>query len=309
VQAGLISGEQAQAIASFEAAHAEAPARRTPLVTEALAYLGGALALAAGLVALGRVWDDMAPATRASWLAVGAVAALVAGAVVRSADPAIRRVGRVLWLVSAGLADAVALVVMLDVLERDGPEAAFWAFAAGSAYAAILYGLRRTGLQQVAIFGAVAPAVGSAAAWAAEAGAPPLANREGSYVGFAILALGIAWLAVGWIRVVEPERVAFVLGSSAGLVGSLIATGDAEIPASVIGLAFALSLLAASVVRRSNVLLGFGAAGTFLMLVSLIVRVFEDTLGVPIALLLSGAVLLVVALGTARLKRVVGSGA
>src|SRR3989304_1563167 len=76
VDASLITSEQAEAIRAFEEVPAEP--RRVPLIAEALGYLGAALALAAGIVALGDSWQDLSDAARLGALG-GAVVVLPVG--------------------------------------------------------------------------------------------------------------------------------------------------------------------------------------------------------------------------------------
>jgi len=62
----------------------------------------------------------------------------------------------------------------------------------------------------------------------------------------------------------------------------------------------------ASVWQRSTPMLIAGAIGLFFYLVSAIVYFLSDSVGTPIALLLSGVVLMGVAVGASRLKRFTG---
>lgn len=64
----------------------------------------------------------------------------------------------------------------------------------------------------------------------------------------------------------------------------------------------AMALLYLSVSFADTVLLGFGIVGLFLFLVQIIEEYLADSLGGPLALLLAGVVLLLVALLAVRLK-------
>ncbi|MDR9452235.1 MAG: hypothetical protein RI637_13580, partial [Acidimicrobiia bacterium] len=62
------------------------------------------------------------------------------------------------------------------------------------------------------------------------------------------------------------------------------------------------ALLAFSVGLRNTMLLGFGAGGIFIFVPQIIFEYFGDTIGVPLALFLTGVVLLGAALLIARLR-------
>ena len=69
-----------------------------------------------------------------------------------------------------------------------------------------------------------------------------------------------------------------------------------------LGLLSAAALLYLSVSFGEIVLLGFGAAGLFIFLVQIIEQYLADGLGGPLALLVVGVALLLVALVVVRLK-------
>jgi len=70
----------------------------------------------------------------------------------------------------------------------------------------------------------------------------------------------------------------------------------------LLGLVTAGVLLTFSVTLRNTILLGFGAAGIFIFVPQIIFEYFGDTIGVPLALFLTGVVLLGGALLVARLR-------
>ena len=75
----------------------------------------------------------------------------------------------------------------------------------------------------------------------------------------------------------------------------------------LLGLVTAFALIAASVWLRENVLLVFGAIGAFGYLVATLKHFFGDSIGMPLVLLTTGAILLVVAFLTMRLRRTPGA--
>jgi hypothetical protein len=60
--------------------------------------------------------------------------------------------------------------------------------------------------------------------------------------------------------------------------------------------------MALSVILNQTVLLGMGVAGLFVYIPATIFEVFGETLGVPVALLITGLILLGVVVVTVRLR-------
>ena len=298
VEAGLITREQAETIGVFEAkrgAVAAPAARRVPLVTEALGYLGAALALGAVVAFLGQKWGEFTRGAHIGILGGGVVLLLIAGWLLRRTDePAFGRLMSVLWFLSAGLA---AATFALLVPENTADERRTLLTGIGtSAYAGALWLFRRWALQLLACFGGVVTLVVGviATGW----GHPPV-----WVFGFAVWGLGAVLLLLGWLGPAKPAFAAYVIGSCALIVGPRVSEQDWML---FLGLATGAALMAVSVAAREAVLLGFGAAAVFGYVTWIAVRFFGDTLGAPLALLVAGIVLLGVAVLTARLRRLTG---
>ena len=179
----LISRKEAEAIRAFERAEA-GPARRVPLVTEALGYLGAALAMAAFVALALPRWTDLLPAWRLAILAVVTVLPLAAGWPMRANDePATQRLAGVLWTLSAaGLAGFLTELLydregaLSQILYDQGSETdvVAWApFAVGvgtGLYARALQVLRPCAPLQVVVFAATLTGVAGAGIWAIDAG-------------------------------------------------------------------------------------------------------------------------------------------
>jgi hypothetical protein len=73
-------------------------------------------------------------------------------------------------------------------------------------------------------------------------------------------------------------------------------------PWPVIGLLAGLGLMAISVRLDQNVLLGLGVAGLFVYIPMIIFEWFGESLGVPVALLIAGVILIGVVVATVRLR-------
>jgi len=293
VAASLITPEEADAIEAFELdrTRRSGPATsRVPLVTEALAYVGGALAAAAAAVLLGDRWGEFTPAVRAISIGVAAAAAFAGGLMLRtSEEPAFVRLSSVLWFVATGLFAWFVVLIEFDVLEQSGRVPILVAGVATSALAGILYAVQRRVLQQVALFAGLLTVAGAS-------------MPEGTPAMLALWTVAVVWIVLGFLGMLDPERAALALGSLVALYVPLAAGlgGDVGI---WLGLATGIALLVTSVARHETVLLGFGAIGVFGYTLGVLARFFGDTAVMPIALLVAGATVLTLAVAYARRSR------
>lgn len=301
VGASLITHEQADRIRTFESGAAErAPAPRIPLVAEALGYLGAALALAAGRLILFRAWEDMATGARLTALGITVAILFVGGLVAgRSGEPAIARLGSVLWALSAAVSIAFLAVLGTDAFHLKDPDALLLVGVGVTVYAGVMYAFRRQSLQQLALFAGFAIIAADVGARLARGDAPWL---EGKWLSFVVWALGIAWALLAWRRVVTPTRTGLVVGSVAALYAGAFVAPDTLRPMLLLCLATAAGIITASVALRQTPLLGIGAVGLFIYTIATITEFFGNELGTPIALLVAGVLLLGVALLATRLR-------
>jgi len=293
VEAGLITREQAEAIEVFEAGPA-APARRVPLVTEALAYLGSALALAAGMAFLGRAWDEIGRGGQLAILAGAAALLWLAGwSLRRQAEPAIARLMSVLWFGSVGFLAAFLALAAPEARENEGALRALFAGIGATIYGGVLWLVRKRSLQLLAGFGGtIALVIGVIlTSWH---------NPPDWVFALAVWALGGMLLALGWREVVTPGFAAIVAGAVAAAIGPTIGGASGML---FVGLATAVGLMAASVGLHQTALLGVGAIAVFVYVTSISQRFFRETLGMPLTLLIAGVALLVLALVSTRLRR------
>ncbi|HEX9716374.1 MAG TPA: DUF2157 domain-containing protein [Actinomycetota bacterium] len=292
VTASLITREQADAILRFETSRRPGAAPRSiPLVTEALAYLGAALALAALFVFLSQAWDDLRVGGRVAVFGVVAAAFFAGGFVLRAnPEPAMHRLGSVLWALSAGFVGGFAAVLALDGFGASDRGGFIAAGAGGSIYAGALYAARRQTFQQAALAaGLVVLAAGLF--WESPGG-----------VGIALVVLGLAWLGLGWLERLEPRRTAFAIGALGLLIGPLFLAEPALAAALVVGVLGSAGLIVASIALRQTVLLGLGTAGLFVYLTWAIGHYLGETIGLPLALLVAGLAAIAVAVVVARIR-------
>ena len=265
--------------------------RHIPLLTEAVGYIGGILVLSGLIAAIGQNWKDFPRGAQLAILVAAALGCLALGWLTRdSVEPAFRRLAAVTWMLSvAGFAGAVAVV---NVIADTSGETIFLTVATSTtAYAALLWWLNRTAVQQVVLYAGVLISAASIIDFT-------VVNAASGVYGITLWAIGVAWLALGWRRTLEPWFVAVPLG----LVTALIAP-------SAIGTQWALFTLGigtAAVVMTLAVLLRFapglwlGAIAMLCYVIAAVVYYFGDSLGVPTALAITGALVLAGAVGVAR---------
>jgi hypothetical protein len=300
---GLLTHDEAERIRAFEL-EGSRPAPRVPLVAEVVAYLGMALASAAGLVLVAQRWMDLTHAERLVGAAAVAVALFVAGWVLRgNAEPAVRRLVGVLWALSVGALAGSVAVLVFD-LPRGSDPASWAVFALGisaGTYAGALRVVRPCVPLQVALYAAALTVLGGLGSWAIDAGWTWLDRRTG-WFGLGVLAVSAAWVGLGYLDRMEPRNAAYLLGAAGAVISPVLMGGPGGFSL-LVGVAVGVALLAASAALRNVGMLALGALGLFGYLVGSIVHFLSDSIGVPFALLLSGIALLLVAIVVMRLRR------
>jgi hypothetical protein len=285
----VISRADADAIAAFESGGTPVPRGRgvTP-VTEALAYLGAALAVAAGGTVVGGEWDGLSTAGRIAvpgtiWLAFFGVGWWIRGAT----SPPQVRLARVLWLLSAAsLGWTVSSVVANGFRAERWP---LWSGAAVVLFAGVLYLARPSTLQQLALVGGmILLAVG-------------LAEDSWTAVGVAFWAIGAAWILLGWRRLLVQPDTASTVGSLLVLMGALLFSIQHEEVGAWLSVLTAACLIGGSVGIRHTTMLVLGAIGLFLSTFGTIQQYVEGTTGIAIGLLVAGVAVLALALIVSRL--------
>ena len=307
-QRSLLGHEQVETIRQFEERERVA-GPRIPLITEVVAYVGAALAVGAVVALVGPHWDDITHGQKLLASALIAVALVVAGAFLRGVEePAVRRLAGVLWtLAIAGMTGFLALVLFdLPAGQDPAPWSAFAIDVTVAVVAAVMLLFLPSTPLLVAMFVGSVTAVLGAWAWAVDAGWTWLEDKT-AWNGVAILVVSLLYLLAGVRDVLRPRMTAMTLGAVGMVVAPLFAM-DPPGFGQLLGVGVAIVLLAASVWQRSTPMLVAGAIGLFFYLVAAIVYFLSDTVGTPIALLLSGVALMGVAVVTARLKRFTGGG-
>jgi hypothetical protein len=290
----VITEAQAEAIAAFESGR-RPPGRRASGVTpvaEGLAYLGGALAVAAAGTALGGRWDEIPPGAHIAIVAAVWLALLMAGWRFRDGpSPALVRLSRVLWLLSAAALAWTAQLVVDEGLELANPPSRLAPGAAMTLYAVALYLARPSTLQQLAVAsGVFLLALG-------------FATDAPTATGFAVWTLGIAWIVLGWRRVLVEPAAAETIGSLLVLLGTIFVAIHQEDVGAWLAVASSAGLIGAGVAIRRTGVMVIGTIALFFSTFATIERYVEGTTGIALGLLVAGAVVSAVALGVWRRGR------
>ncbi|MEA1903716.1 MAG: hypothetical protein U9N56_09345 [Actinomycetota bacterium] len=291
-EAGLITGDEAQRIRVYET---EAHEHELPGWVEPVAYLGAALVAVALFLFGVQVWDRIAIWGQVGLAVVVTIVLLGTGIALRrsGAAPAQRAASFAWFLSIAGVATTTALV-LFDALEVD-PDSAIVMTATVSLTAAVgLYLLARTSLQQIGMAVATVFLISTLPA------VLPLA--EVWMISIVFLAVGVIWLLFTWADILTPPTSGWVLGA---LFMIMVGFGSFEGAAlwSGFGIIVGLALvwLSTRVDRRS--LLGLGVLALIVWIPTTVTNLFEESIAVPVAILITGVVTLTVVLAAVRIGR------
>jgi hypothetical protein len=294
---GRWSGYHAAALLQELDASDEAPPvapqspERAPLgirLAEAAAYAGAVLIGAAGAVIVGQRWEDLGRAGRVAVLA-GITLVLtgvgIAVATVRLGGPAVlRRPEYAVRRRSASTALTIAAATAAGTVGNLVPGSSFLP-AAGTAVLvmACAQWLAPSAVSEV---GSLVSVVLLAGAILDEA------NTSDPAFLLTITAVGLAWAALSWTPVLTVPTLGLALGLSVALWGGGVGAFYGTQPEEGIGIAVLLLLAAgglAGYVRTERWPL---AAAAVVGLALLVFRLTNDSLGAPVALLLTGLLLL-----------------
>ena len=294
VEGGVIDEAAAGRIRRFEAAREKAErgsGDERPTVLEALLYLG-VVVLGVGIFALiAQQWDELESWARVIATSVPVALLLLAGLAMRASDePALRRGGQVAWLVAVAMfAGALAVIINEygpDSRSGDDDRNALLMIAAGTvALSLVLWVASATHPQVVAVAGSLVFLAQALGNWPDDFSEP--------VAGSLLLAMGAAGLALGegrWLTPRASVRFAFAALAIAGPFQAGFG-GERETAFELLTFVVAAGVLALGVVRGSFSLVVVAILGTFAALVTFIFEHFEEQLGAPVALMLSGALL------------------
>jgi hypothetical protein len=296
VAEGVIDRADADAIAAFESARPSARGPRVTPVAEGLAYLGGALAVAAGGTALGGQWSELSTATRIAIAAVIWLSLFVAGWRFRDGpSPPLVRLSRVLWFLSAAALAWTSHLVFEEGFDVDSRSELVASGVAMAVYAGALYLVRPSSLQQLAVAGGLLLL------------AIAFAEDSPTATGFVTWVLGVAWIVLGWRRALVEPGSAATIGSVLVMVGAFfVAIRDEEVGA-WLAVVSSAGLIGAGVGLRHTAVMVIGTIALFFSTFATIEQYVEGSTGIAVGLLVAGVLVFAVALAVWRRGR--GAGA
>ena len=301
--AGLLDEAQAERIAAFEAEREQREARESaerPSMLEAVLYLGVAV-VAVGIVTLtAQNWEDLRGWTRIASLLMPGMLLLLFGQAMRAERlPAVQRASAVAWLVSVALL-AGATGVIGDEAGWEGRTTALIAGAVATGLALLLWAVQPTHPQVIALAAALVFLAGATAAW------PDDFEPTEQTAGLLVAVFGATGLVLAERDLFGPlssARMLSAAGVMLGLISAAYAGGDDDrVWAEMLVFVAGAALVALSLRRSVFSYMVIAVGGTFIGLVAFIFRHFEDELGAPVALLLTGALVIAAALLLAHFR-------
>ncbi len=292
VEAGLIDADTAARIVEHETQRKGG--ERVGRGTEAVAYLGAVLVLVALGILAAEFWDRIEPWGRFT------VGTIVTGVLIgvgwllgRSAEPAVNRAQAFAWFLAVGAVALTAGVFFDGIVGTDAQDSFLWVSIVALAATIVLWLARPSTLAIIAM---------AFATWAITIAIISRLDTVPEWTfGLAFAGLGIAWLLLTWGGILRPTTASYAI-SAIGILFVAFPEGS-HMPWPLLGLAGALALMALSVRLNQTVLLGLGVLGLFVYIPMTIFELFEESLGIPVALLITGLALLGVVVGTVRFRR------
>ncbi|PWI13012.1 hypothetical protein DI272_01820 [Streptomyces sp. Act143] len=313
VAAGLLDRGQAERIEAAEQGRTSWTSERAPsahvpsaadrggrgsLVVEALGYLGAAMTVVAGFLAVHRLWPDIPAGAQATFAAVAAAALGGAATVVSAAaQPSLVRLRSTLWLLSTACLAAFAGVLAGRVGDFSPQITVLAAAGTATAYATLLWLREPLPLQHLAVFASAAVMTGAAIACVGD-DVPLWAPGSGVWL------LSAAWAVAAHHDRVPPRGTGYLVAAIGLLVSAQMTL---ELPVGhVLALATVGGLLTAGVVLRRVWLLALGAYGTVQTVPQTAERYLPGSFAAPLSVLMVGVVLLMLALVLAKWSKRTG---
>jgi hypothetical protein len=299
VDVGLITSQQASAIRQHEAAPHErratlalapSPGNGPSLVVEALGYLGGIVMLAGAGILVGMYWSNLSVTVRLVLIGATALALVGAGfAVPDRLGDAAGRLRSVLWAACVAATAGFLGVFSTEVLDRYDEHALVIIGPGTAAVAGVLWWLRSTSLQQLALF---VPLMLAAVGTGME-----LTSTSSSWGGATMWAVAVMWAVVSWAGWLEPRLTGVALGVLGAVLGAMMMDADVGI---ALGLATAAATVVAALWERSLPWLGVAAIALLWTMPRAADAWFPGRLSAALTLIVTGSALVGAAVWVAR---------
>lgn len=285
VQAASRDSEGMNTNLSAEEAPATAPepaaVPRAALLAEVIGYAGGALVIVAGTYLAGELWRNIPTGAALALAAVACAALGAAGVALRTpGSPPTRRLRSVLWLLSTASLAAFMGILGNQVWQLSPAGTTMAAAAAAGVYGAAQWWRTRAVLQHLAVFASAAVLVGTAVAQLG------LGNWA---LGLGIWTLSALWGGAVIRGYLLPRGAGYFAAGFGLLVGIQFAM---DVPAGhLLALATVAGLLAGGVLLREVWLAGLGAVGVLLVVPQTAERYLPESAAAPLAVFVTGVVL------------------
>jgi hypothetical protein len=278
-----------------------------PRLVEVVAYLGGALVLAAGFLFVAQSWDDLGDVGQVAFLAIVALVLGIAGAVTTGGRTAprgdLRRRLAGTLLTGAALASGLAVGVAIELSTDPGVAGVSWPLVAGgvvfAAGSAVAYRFASTALGLIGMIGGLVAAASEVAVNAAGVENEALAS------GSAFVGIGVLWILATERGAFDQCTVARVLGLALALAGGQAASFNAANPwiGYLIMLAIAAGGVGRYVVRLDWPYLAAAVIAVTLVVPEAVSDWTDGSLGVVGGVLVAGVTLLAASFAGYRLRK------
>jgi predicted membrane protein DUF2157 len=304
LRAGVVDAANAERIRAFERAEAKPASDDRPGVLEVLVYLGVIVAAIGAVFLVAQNWDELERWARIGAVAAPALLALLAGWVLIQGDePELRRAGQAAWLVAVGLTAATVLVIGNeaggDDLGDDGERNVLLLAAAISLGLALaLWVLAESHPQLLAVAGTIFFLAQALGQWPDDFNA--------TLAGATLFVCGLTGLVAAIAGAAGPGPAARAVFGLLTVAGPYEAGLDGNVQwAELSTFLVAAALLGVSVQRGHFSLTIVGVADVFVALITYVFEHFEDDIGAPVALMVSGGVVVGGVLLLVQLREVV----
>jgi hypothetical protein len=311
--AGLIDDQTQNSIRAYER-EKRATRPRTeigesferPSAIEALLYLGIVI-VAAGAFTLGvQNWDDLQQWARVAALGVpGILAVLVGFALKNMRDSQFIRAGHVAWFAAVPLITGAVAVFLGEYVysgtdNEEGKTVLLLVASFATILAGVLWTFAPSNPQILALAGAIWFLSTAIASWGDD-----FNNQFAGVLLVIIAAAAIALAEKGWLT---PGFAARLLFSILGAFGAYFTgIGNADVWPEVLAFATAGALIAVSVWRSQFIFMAVGVVLAFVTLITFVFERFSDELGAPVALILSGGLVIAGVLLLTQLRGILRS--
>jgi hypothetical protein len=264
---------------------------RSRLAAEAFGYTGGVLATVGLLTSVHELWPHPSVSVQLAMAATASAVLGAAGALVRPGHPPLARLRGGLWTMSVIAAAAFTGLFMNEVLHVSSDGVLTLPGAVATCCALALLRWAPSPALGVTAFTAAGLAATAGTAWAAPAAA--------SWApGLSLWLLSALWAGATERGYLKPRRAGLFAVATGLLISTVMVADSAGGPA--LALATAVAVLAAGVLARRGWLVVTGAIVMVVAVSEALLRYLPHSAAVPIALLAVGAVLVGTALWFSR---------